>query len=202
MIAARTRSHRTNSARMNAATAAFAAGMLCLLAGDSTAFAPSATPGQVQEAIWSKEKWPFPIDQWGTGEAFGCASAQCGGGVHVYLRAKIGFCRCATGVSDDDEIERVGDVGLIGADYAALAPGQPVAAGILAGRERLFRVLRPLRPPISVLEVALSNKCDAIVATVLAERDMEAAQENAALEFLRGDIVQHWAAANTGSRSE
>src|SRR6516165_1602179 len=22
---------------------------------------------------WAEEKWPFPIDQWGTGQSFGCA---------------------------------------------------------------------------------------------------------------------------------
>jgi hypothetical protein len=43
--------------------------------------------------------------------------------MHLYLQAKIGFCRCATGVSDDDEIDRVGDVELIGPDYKPLAPG-------------------------------------------------------------------------------
>ena len=45
---------------------------------------------------WAEEKWPFPIDQWGTGQAFGCAAERSGGEIHLYLRAKIGFCRCAT----------------------------------------------------------------------------------------------------------
>ena len=62
------------------------------------------------QPLWAEERWPFPIDQWGTGQAFGCAAERCGRQLHLYLRAKIGFCRCATGVSDDDEIERVGDL--------------------------------------------------------------------------------------------
>ena len=40
---------------------------------------------------WPEEKWPFPIDQWGTGQAFDCAAERCGREVHLYLRAKIGF---------------------------------------------------------------------------------------------------------------
>ncbi|MFZ1148121.1 MAG: hypothetical protein WAR76_00100, partial [Xanthobacteraceae bacterium] len=118
---------------------------------------------------WAEEKWPFPIDQWGTGQAFGCAAERCGREIHLYLRAKIGFCRCATGVSDDDEIERVGDLELIGADYKALASGHPVTAGQMTGRARLYAVARPLQSALPVLTVALANKCDAIVATVTAE---------------------------------
>ena len=59
------------------------------------------------QSSWVEEKWPFPIDQWGIGQAFGCAAERCGRQLHLYLRAKIGFCRCATGLSNDNEIERV-----------------------------------------------------------------------------------------------
>src|SRR6516164_8758984 len=121
------------------------------------------------QSLWAEEKWPFPIDQWGTGQAFGCAAERCGRQLHLYLRAKIGFCRCATGVSDDDEIERVGDLELIGPDYRALASGHPVTAGLMIGRARLYAVERPLQSALPVLTIALANKCDAIVATVTAE---------------------------------
>src|SRR5215469_3402232 len=84
-----------------------------------------------QTPPWSQEKWPFPIDQWGTGQAFGCAAEHCSHELLLYLRTKIGFCRCATGVSDDDEIERVGDLDLIGPDYKPLTSGHPVTAGIM-----------------------------------------------------------------------
>jgi hypothetical protein len=148
---------------------------------------------------WTGEPWPFPIDQWGTGQAFGCVAEQCGSEVHLYLRAKIGFCRCATGVSDDDEIDRVGDLALIGADYRPLAPGHPVAAGIMAGRARLFAVERPLQPPLPVLMIALANKCDAIVATVTAKPAAAPIQEREALDFLRTAAVQHWVETQSGS---
>jgi hypothetical protein len=141
---------------------------------------------------WSEQKWPFLIDQWGTGQAFDCTAERCGRELRLYLRAKIGFCRCATGVSDDDEIERVADLDLIGLDYKPLASGHPVSAGIMTGRARQFAVVRPLQPALPVLTIALSNKCNAIVATVVADADGQPAVEAQALDFLRSVAVQQW----------
>ncbi len=149
---------------------------------------------------WPGEKWPFPIDQWGTGQAFDCETERCGREVHLYLRAKVGFCRCATGVSDDDEIERVGDLELIGPDYTALASGHPVTAGTMAGRARLYAVARPLQSALPVLTIALANKCDAVVATVTAEPQASSVVEAQALDFLRSSAVQHWVEAQAGSQ--
>src|SRR3974390_48400 len=146
-------------------------------------------------AVWSQEAWPFPIDQWGMGQAFGCSGGPCGAGLHLYLRAKIGFCRCATGVSDDDEIERVGDLELIGPDYKALASGHPVTAGLMIGRARFYAVARPLQSALPVLTIALANKCDAIVATVTAEPQAQSVAEAHPLDFLRSAAVQHWVEA-------
>ena len=52
-----------------------------------------------------------PTDEWGRGKAFRCEAADCGAEVNLYIRAKIGFCNCQTGVSDDAELERLGDFG-------------------------------------------------------------------------------------------
>ena len=185
-------------ARRNAFCLSRVVGLLGLLASAISIFTSEHAQSAPQVPVWSEVKWPFLLDQWGAGRAFRCVAEQCGSEVHVYLRAKIGFCRCATGVSDDDEIERVGDVELIGDDYKPLASGRPITAGILVGRARLFLVERPYQSRVSVLAVALANKCDAIAATVVAEPDIQTAQERAALEFLRSDTVQHWAQANTG----
>src|SRR6516162_6237798 len=152
-----------------------------------------------QASPWADEKWPFPIDQWGIGQAFGCAAERCGGEIHLYLRAKIGFCRCATGVSDDDEIERVGDLELIGTNYKPLAPGHAVTAGIMAGRARLFAVERSFASPMPILAIALAHKCDAIVATVMAKPDVQSVAEREAVDFLRNTTIQHWVEAQTGS---
>jgi hypothetical protein len=168
-----------------------------LLAGSSI-LGQDVLKWKLERRAWFEEKWPFPIDQWGAGRAFRCAAVQCGGEAHLYLRAKIGFCRCASGVSDDDEIDRVGDLELVSAKYIPLAPGYPVAVGILKGRARLFAVERPLQSPITMLAIAMAHKCDAVVATVMGVPDLQTAQEGAALEFLRSEMVQHWAEVNTG----
>src|SRR4051812_31667482 len=60
-------------------------------------------------AVWSEVAWPFPMDQWGKGKAFTCKAADCGAEVTVYIRAKIGFCNCSTGVADDEELDRISD---------------------------------------------------------------------------------------------
>src|SRR5437764_4271285 len=108
----------------NACRIVFGLGLgLALLLAAAKGFAQETPKSKTEDVLWSEEKWPFPLDQWGTGLAFRCATDKCGSEMHLYLRAKIGFCRCAAGVSDDDEIDRVGDVELIGPDYKPLAPG-------------------------------------------------------------------------------
>src|SRR5215468_8075757 len=96
---------------------AFGVGLAGLLAGDA------ATVGATRP-VWNEVKWPFPMDQWGFGKAFRCAPADCGIQVNVYLRAKIGFCNCATGVSDDAELDRVGDLELYSEKWVGLADGR------------------------------------------------------------------------------
>jgi hypothetical protein len=184
----------------------FARTMICVgLAAGALAFCGAATfaqeaSGEPQIPAWSQEKWPFPIDQWGTGQAFHCAAERCGRELHLYLRAKIGFCRCATGVSDDDEIERVGDLELFGPDYKPLTPGRPVSAGVMTGRTRLFAVERPLQTRLPILSIALAHKCDAIVATVQAEPQQDSLAEVEALDFLRSATIQDWVEAQGGSQ--
>ena len=41
---------------------------------------------------------------------------DCGTAVTLYVRAKIGFCNCTTGVADDPELERIGDFELLGVE--------------------------------------------------------------------------------------
>lgn len=146
-------------------------------------------------AAWSETKWPFLMDQWGKGRAFRCGAADCGAELNVYVRPKIGFCNCTTGVSDDAELDRVGDVELIGTNYKPLAAGHAVTAGTMSGRARLFTVERPLQPAKIILTIALANKCDAIVATIATETGTQTVQEANALDFLRSARVQHWAEA-------
>src|SRR6202046_5515299 len=67
----------------------------------SQALAPPSHPK------FAEVKWPFPTDEWGEGKAFRCEAADCGAEVNVYIRPKIGFSNCLTGVSDDNELDRL-----------------------------------------------------------------------------------------------
>src|SRR5215467_9023337 len=143
-----------------------------------------------REPVWNEVTWPFPIDQWGGGWAFQCKAADCGIDVDLYLRPKIGFCNCETGVADDEELDRVSDVDLVGSERSALGPGRPITVHWMKGRSRGYTVGAPLAK--SVLSLAFNNRCDVIVATVVAG-DEPAAQEQAVLAFLNGDLILHWA---------
>jgi hypothetical protein len=60
----------------------------------------------------------------------------------------------------------------------------------MKGRSRDYTVGAPSVKP--VLSLAFNNRCDVIVATVVAG-DAPVAQEQAVLEFLNGDLVLRWA---------
>jgi hypothetical protein len=180
------------------ARALLAIPLTALLAGDMSATGTAARLPDNAPAIWTEVQWPFRMDQWGHGRAFHCAAAYCGAELNLYLRAKVGFCNCATGVSDDDEIDRVGDTELIDGTKIALAPGHAVTVGFMQGRVRPFRVDSRFAPTQAELAIALNNKCDAVVATVVARQELTPMQEQAALAFLSGEKVQGWARDATG----
>ncbi|MEA2649426.1 MAG: hypothetical protein QOG61_1861, partial [Candidatus Binataceae bacterium] len=86
--------------------------------------------------VWAEMQWPFPIDEWGKGKAFRCKAADCGAEVNLYIRAKIGFCNCTTGVSDDDELNRLSDFSLMGDKLSVLGPGRLIDVAWMKGRSR------------------------------------------------------------------
>ena len=51
--------------------------------------APRSTSDVAAHLTWVEFKWPFAIDQWGTGRAFACTAADCGAEVRLYIRAKL-----------------------------------------------------------------------------------------------------------------
>jgi hypothetical protein len=122
----------------------------------------------------------------GRGWAFQCKAADCGIDVKLYLRPKIGFCNCQTGVADDEELDRVGDVDIVGSERLPLGPGQPITVHAMKGRSRGYKVGAPSAK--SVLSLAFNSRCDVVVATVVAGGD-PVAQERAVLRFLNGDLV-------------
>jgi hypothetical protein len=82
-------------------------------------------------------KWPYAIDQWGTGRAFTCKAADCGIEVKLYLRAKLGSCNCTTGVADDADLDRMSDFDLVG-EVSPLGAGRPIAIAWMKGRSRAY----------------------------------------------------------------
>ena len=173
-----------------------------LLAGFTASEAPvgsSPQPGGVAPGAqaWTEVRWPFPFDPWGPGRAFRCAAASCGSELLVYVRPKIGFCNCSTGVADDDEIDRVGDVVLLGENYRPLRPGAPAQIGTMPGRARAFAVKNGSAERYA-LGIAVSKKCDALVATVVSDRPLSPAHESAARGLLDGGTVAPWAEASVG----
>jgi len=152
----------------------------------------------VVKPVWSEVAWPFPMDQWGKGKAFRCPAGDCGTEVNVYIRAKIGFCNCATGVSDDEELDRISDFDLFGNKLSPLAPGREISVAWMKGRSRPFAIDGPRAAGPSALSVGFNDRCDAIVATAVLGNDKPAAVEPAVLEFLNSRTVIRWAELTLG----
>jgi hypothetical protein len=147
----------------------------------------------VVRPAWTELRWPFPIDQWGTGRAFVCKAADCKSEVSLYLRAKLGSCNCTTGVADDADLDRMSDVDLVGGQVLPLGPGRPITVGWMKGRSRAYTLTSPSRPGKSVISVAFNDRCDMIVATVVLAHDRPATIESGIMEFLNSRPVLQWA---------
>ena len=164
----------------------FGVGLLAAPAARHGAAAPARLSAELQPA-WTEFKWPFPVDQWGIGRAFVCKPAECGVEVNLYLRPKIGFCKCATGVDDDDELERVGDLALIGGNAIALGAGRPIEVARMKGRSRSYGAAQG-----GVLSIGFNDQCDVIVALAAIGAGDQGVLEPAVLAFLNGERVQRW----------
>jgi hypothetical protein len=180
-----------------ATVAAFGLGVL-VGAAALVAWTPAVPPPDKIHPVWTAAKWPFPVDQWGTGKAFSCKASDCGTEAALYLRAKIGFCNCTTGVADDQELERVADFDLLGERGTALAPGRAISVRWMKGRSAAHSVSASGGATRSVLTIAFNDRCDVIVATVVAGHNRPALLEPGALEFLNGDTAMRWAETALG----
>ena len=147
---------------------------------------------------FAEVRWPFPTDEWGEGKAFRCAAKDCGVDVNVYIRAKIGFCNCSTGVSDDNELDRLSDFNLMDGKPSVLGPGHEINIAWMKGRSRAYAVSEPYHAPGSVLAIAFNDRCDAIVATATVAHDGPQAIEPSVIEFLNSEVIVHWAEVTLG----
>jgi hypothetical protein len=177
-------------------------GLAGLLANDAATLGvgwPGRTAAPAApHAVWREVNWPFLLDAWGIGRAYRCAPADCGTEINLYLRAKVGFCNCATGVSDNADLDRVSDLDLFSEQFVGLTDGRPVSVGRLKGRSRLYHVDIPYAAARDMWEIGFNDKCDVAVATVLADPNRLSEAEGLALEFLSSDPVQRWAAVELG----
>jgi len=152
----------------------------------------------VHNPIWRELKWPFAPDLWGAGLAFRCQAAECGSEVYLYLRAKLGFCNCMS-VIDDELVDKVSDVDLIGGEHGALGPGRPIDVRWMKGRSRGYRLDgRGATAAKSALAIAFHDRCDLIVATAAVTGDQSALPEAAVLAFLGSDRVLRWLEVTLG----
>ena len=180
-----------------------AAALVCVSAGYFALVAPrpaEMVTGDASAArpVWAEVKWPFPVDQWGTGRAFVCKAADCGTEAKLYLRAKLGSCNCATGVADDVDIDRMSDFDLVGGEVSPLGAGRPIRIGWMKGRSRAYTLTSRDPPGKSTISVVINDRCDMIVATVVLPHDRRATIEPGVMEFLNSRTVLHWAEVALG----
>jgi hypothetical protein len=149
-------------------------------------------------AVWTEVAWPFSVDQWGVGKAFECKGGNCGGEVNVYLRAKLGFCNCATGVANDDDLDRMSDFDLLGSEVAALASGKAVKIGNMNGRDRGYALTSTNPPGKSALSIVFNDRCDMVVATAILPHDRPTTVEPAIIAFLNSPAILRWTEITLG----
>jgi hypothetical protein len=153
---------------------------------------PGAPP---QHPVWSEIEWPFPVDQWGTGKAFACTAADCGTKVEVYIRPKVGYCNCSTGVDSDAELERVGDTELLSQSVEPLGRGRPIKVGWMQGLARPYKISAG---GTGVVSIAFNDECDAVVALAAVEKGDPAAVAPAVMAFLNTMPMVLWVKKELG----
>jgi hypothetical protein len=148
--------------------------------------------------VLTEVQWPFPTDQWDRGKAFQCEPADCGSKTNLYLRAKIGFCDCTSGVASDADLDRMSDFDLAGGEVSPLGAGRPITIAWMKGRSRAYTLTALNRPGETAISVVFNDRCDMIVATVVMLHDLPATVEHDVIEFLNSRTVLHWAEVALG----
>jgi hypothetical protein len=143
-------------------------------------------------------KWPFPRDMWGDGRAFRCAAADCGVEVSLYLRPKIGFCNCDTGVADEAELDRVADLELFSPKFVGLTNGDDIRVGWMRGLSRIYQVDIPYDRIRPIMAMAFNQNCDVMVATIVAPLEHYPSAERHVLAFLNGEPILKWTRTQFG----
>ncbi len=142
-------------------------------------------------ARWRETAWPFPRDGWPAGRVFRCDVATCGAEVELYVRPKIGFCNCDSGVADDDEVDRVADLDLMSDRFVPREAGQVIELDGMSGRSRSYDLRMADGSNHIAVGFALSRRCDLLVAVVQGD-GAAASVQRAAIDFLGSDAMARW----------
>jgi hypothetical protein len=133
---------------------------------------------------WKPMPWPFPRDAWPDGRAWRNQ------GLEVYVRLKLGLCgNCDTGVVEDEEVDKVTDVALLDPRFAPVQAGSRIRITDLFGRARLYRLTMKDGTQRLAEGIAVSHKCDLVVAIVVGDVADEATRKSAH-RFLESNTVQ------------
>jgi hypothetical protein len=159
---------------------------ICMLSGSA-----GSQPARSDIEGWREIAWPYPRDAWPAGRAFRCDSELCGDETEVYVRPKIGFCNCDSGVADDDEVDRVADLDLISQRFVPLEPGRPVQIAGMKGRSRTYDLTMTDGSQHAAIGIAVSHRCDLLVA-VAQGKGAASGIERVALEFLATGEMTRW----------
>ena len=180
--------------------AGLAALVLVATAFSSVAMVHFASPRADSAAQWQEIAWPFPRDGWPAGRAFRCDSCGGGvGGIELYVRPKIGFCNCTTGVADDDEVDRVADLDLISPQFAPREAGRAVRVAGLSGRSRVYDLAMADGAHHAAVGIALSQRCDLLVA-VAQGNAAPADLQRVAFDHLGSHALHRWIMAALDAR--
>jgi hypothetical protein len=148
---------------------------------------------------WREIAWPFPRDGWPAGRAFRCDTAACGGEVELYVRPKIGFCNCDSGVADDDEVDRVADLDLISPLFVPLEAGKVTRIADMRGRLRAYDLNMSDGSRHAAVGIAVSHRCDLLVAVAQGSGEASGVQR-VALDFLASGDMARWMTAAMDGR--
>ena len=174
--------------------ASIAGGIVASLAGIAVVAHERATPNPADDGGWRQIAWPFLRDGWPPGRAWRHDTTE------VYIRPKLGFCgNCETGVVSDDEVDRVTDVDLLDDRFAPAQEGGPIRIAQLKGRARLYRYKLKNGAERLAEGIAVSQKCDLIVA-IVAGNVADEQERTSAHRFLESSTVQAWLAEQLEGR--
>ena len=150
-----------------------------------------AGAGEGAESRWREIAWPYPRDGWPAGRAFRCTESLCGGDTELYLRPKLGFCNCDTGVADDDEVDRVADLDLISERFVPRGAGDVISVAGMWGRLRRYDLAMADGERHTAVGIAVSHRCDLLVAVAQGTGDAPGV-ERAALQLLHTADMTRW----------